>query len=363
VSANTLLTSVVTGGANNHTTTAEEANALTTDFVTQGVVGAITLNTGSAGTGSFCVNADASPDMGVTIKAGQAYVTATPSSQNSQILRVRASSDYTTYTINANASGSTKFDWIYLSISATNANVPSADGSNVASFVTSRSSSNSTDNGSPPTYGLLLAIVTVANGASSITNSNITDKRFNTSIGAQNGSLIVTQSATGQPAVIQAAGIDANVDITVKSKGTGNINLTPASSGRVVVNGAGVAGALSVATSETTASTSFVDLATSGPAATVTIGASGLAIVIVSAYIFNSGGGETHMGYALSGANTVAAASETDSIVNTGTAANTYSFVKLLTGLTAGSTVFTAKYKVTSGTGTFRNRRISVIPL
>lgn len=221
MSSNTIITSIVTGGASSHTTIAEEANVISTDFVTQGVVGAITLNTGSGGTGSFCVNADASPDMGITIKAGQAYITATPSSQDSQVLRARASSDYTAYTINANASGSTKYDWIYLSVSATNANVPSSDASNVTSIVTSRSSSNSTDNGTPPTYGLLLAIVTVANAASSITNSNITDKRFNASIGAQNGSLIVTQNGTGTDAIIQGAGIDANVNVTVKTKGIG----------------------------------------------------------------------------------------------------------------------------------------------
>ena len=225
MSANTILTSVVTGGTNSHTTTAEEANALATDFVTQGVVGAITLNTGSGGTGSFCVNADASADMGVTIKAGQAYLTATPSSQNSQVLRARASADYTAYTINANASGSTKYDWIYLSVDATKANNPAADASDVASFVTSRSSSNTTDNGAPPTYGLLLAIVTVANGASSITNSNITDKRFNTSIGAQNGSLIVTQASTGVAAKVQAAGTDANIDLDIDTKGTGVVKI------------------------------------------------------------------------------------------------------------------------------------------
>jgi hypothetical protein len=196
-----------------------------TDFVTQGVVGAITLNTGSGGTGSFCVNQDTGSNMAIDIKAGQAYITATPSSQNSQVLRARASSDYTTYTINSNSSGSTKYDWIYLKVDPTNANNPASDASNVTSIYTSRSSSNTTDNGTPPTYGLLLAIVTVSNGATAITNGNITDKRFNTSIGAQNGSLIVTQSATGQNAKIQAAGIDANVNIEIDPKGSGYVKL------------------------------------------------------------------------------------------------------------------------------------------
>lgn len=228
MSANTILTSIVTGGTNNHATVAEEANATVTDFVTQGVVGAITLNTGSGGTGSFCVNADASPDMGVTVKAGQAYISATPSSQGAQVLRARAAADYTTYVINSNSSGSTKYDWLYLSVSAVNANNPDASADNVTSIFTSRSSSNTTDNGTPPTYGLLLAIITVANAASSITNGNITDKRFNASIGAQNGSLIVTQAGTGSNAKIQAAGQDANVNLELDTKGTGTIVATNA---------------------------------------------------------------------------------------------------------------------------------------
>lgn len=219
MAANTILTSIVTGGSNAHATVAEEANAYATDFVAQGVVGAIVLTTSSAGSGSFCVNADASPDMGVTILAGQAYIAATPSSQDAQVLRVRAATNYTTYTINANASGSTKYDWIYLKVDPTKANNPAADASDVTALFTSRSSSNTSDNGTPPTYGLLLAVVTVANAAVSITNPNISDKRFNTSIGTQNGSLIVTQAGTGVDAIVQAAGIDASVNLDLKSKG------------------------------------------------------------------------------------------------------------------------------------------------
>jgi hypothetical protein len=251
MSANTLITSTVTGGTNSHTTTSEEANAIATDFVIDGVVGAITLNTGSGGTGSFCVNADGTPDMGVTIKSGQVYVTATPSSQDSQVLRVRATSDYTGFTINANSSGSTKYDWIYLKIDATNANDPAADASDVASIYTSRSSSNTTDNGTPPTYGLLLAVVTVANAASSITNSNISDKRFNTAIGAQNGSLIVQQQSSGSDAIVQSAGKDTNINLNLKAKGTGKVISTPSFSALAgivlggAITGTGVSDAIS----------------------------------------------------------------------------------------------------------------------
>lgn len=188
MAAASIIASVITGGSNSHQTVAEELNAYATDFVTQGIVGAFTLNTGSGGTGSFCVNQDAAPDMGVTVLLGQAYVSGTPSGQDAQVIRARMTSNYTGYTINANSSGSTKYDWIYLQLSATNANNPSAAADNVITLVTSRSSSNSSDNGSPPTYGILLAVVTVANGASSITNANITDKRQQVTIGATSNS-------------------------------------------------------------------------------------------------------------------------------------------------------------------------------
>lgn len=182
--ASTITTSVVTGGSNNHATVSEEANAYATDFVTQGVVGTIGNTNGAAPTtGSFGVNQDASPDMGVLVNLGVAYVLATPSSQNSQVLRARMTANYTTYAISANASGSTKYDWVYLKTDPTNANTPASAADNVTNLFTSRSTSNVTDNGTPPTYGILLAVVTVANGASSITNANIADRRSGVTLG------------------------------------------------------------------------------------------------------------------------------------------------------------------------------------
>lgn len=179
----TITTAIVTAGSNSHATTSYEANAYATDFVTQGVVGAITSPGGSsASTGAFAVTQDASPDMGVTVLLGNAYVTGTPSGQASQTLRCYMTTNYTSYTINANASGSTKYDWIYLSFSAGDAANPSAGADNVITLFTSRSTSNTSDTGSPPTYGLLLAVVTVANGASTISNANISDKRAQTTL-------------------------------------------------------------------------------------------------------------------------------------------------------------------------------------
>jgi len=172
-----LYVSALNGGSNNHPTTSEEANGYATDFVNEGIVGSYT-NTNSVApmTGAFAVNAQGTPDMTVAVTSGIAYVTATPSGQSSQSLRVRLSANQNV-TISANSSGSTKYDWVYLKIDPTNANNPNLAGDNVATLVTSRSTSNTSDDGTPPTYGILLAVVTVANGATSITNGNIRDAR------------------------------------------------------------------------------------------------------------------------------------------------------------------------------------------
>lgn len=206
MTAASIISSVVTAGTNNHSTVSEEANAYATDFVSQGIVGAIGNSAGAGpSTGGFGLSQDASPDMGVLVNLGVGYVLGTPTSQGSQMLRARMTTNYTSYTINANASGSTKYDWIYLQLSATNAATPSASADNVITLLTSRSSSNVSDNGTPPTYGLLLGVVTVANGASSITNGNISDRRIQSAI-----SNSTTTSTTGWQSLNAALTYGAN---------------------------------------------------------------------------------------------------------------------------------------------------------
>lgn len=117
-----------------------------------------------------------------------------------------------------------------------------------------------------------------------------------------------------------------------------------------------------VATSQTTTSSSYTDLATVGPAVTVTIGANGIALVSVSVRASTSTTGGAFMSYAVTGATTTAASTP----LSVGTASTTAvrgGIAFLITGLAAGSTTFTAKYSVTTGTGTFEDRRIAVIPL
>lgn len=119
-----------------------------------------------------------------------------------------------------------------------------------------------------------------------------------------------------------------------------------------------------VATSQGTATTSFTDLATVGPAVTVTIGANGLALVTIGGGLLNgTGGGYAIMSFAVSGA-TTQAATITYSIQNKNPSDDRMSGAFLLTGLTPGSTTFTAKYEaLVGGTATFVDRRIAVVPL
>lgn len=116
-----------------------------------------------------------------------------------------------------------------------------------------------------------------------------------------------------------------------------------------------------VTTSETTTSTSYTDLATSGPAVTRTTGTT--ALILITAQVANSGAGNgDYVGVAVSGA-TTAAASDTGVIVSAPVAnySDAGAAVVYTNALNAGSNTFTLKYRVSAGTGTFLNRRIVVI--
>lgn len=120
-----------------------------------------------------------------------------------------------------------------------------------------------------------------------------------------------------------------------------------------------------VDTQQTTASTSYADLATVGPSVTVLTGTS--ALVTVSCQCFSdTNNGYNFMSWAVSGATTSAAADNRNAEAGMTVALNvtTSSKTTLFTGLTAGSNVFTAKYKVLAGTGSwvYRNITVQAIP-
>lgn len=121
-----------------------------------------------------------------------------------------------------------------------------------------------------------------------------------------------------------------------------------------------------VDTQETTASTTYVNLATVGPTVTVTTGTR--AIVAHGGRIGPVTTGATascKMSWAVSGATTIAASDNwAAGIVAMSTTGVVYgSRWYLATGLTPGSNTFQCKYAVSSGTGTFMFRSLHVIPL
>lgn len=116
-----------------------------------------------------------------------------------------------------------------------------------------------------------------------------------------------------------------------------------------------------VGNSETSASTSYTDLATLGPEVTTTTGTR--ALVFLHTAMENTAAAGTFMSFEVSGASSIAAA-DSAAINISGLAAERWRLGAgvMVTTLTAGSNTFTAKYKVTSGTGTWLTRQLSVIP-
>ena len=121
-----------------------------------------------------------------------------------------------------------------------------------------------------------------------------------------------------------------------------------------------------VATEQSTTSTSFTDLTTAGPAITITTGTKGLVIVTSQ---LNAGGNRTAVaGYAVSGATTIAASDTTAVQLSEQSGSVTIqgrsSAVSRLTTLSAGSNTFTMKYRSVSGDNVhFKNREIIFIDL
>lgn len=122
--------------------------------------------------------------------------------------------------------------------------------------------------------------------------------------------------------------------------------------------------AAAVNTAETTSSTSFTDLATSGPEVTLTTGTK--ALIIIAAQLSNDTAGSfCAAAVDISGA-TTSAAGDTRRLMYESSSANDVlasSWVYVVSGLTAGSNTFTLKYRVNGGTGTFSNRVLSIIPI
>lgn len=147
-----------------------------------------------------------------------------------------------------------------------------------------------------------------------------------------------------------------------------NVTITPNDGSDSITIAAAGAGGVTATTgivntgTETTTSTTATNLATVGPSATVTVGASGKVLVTVHAVVWNSGvGNGTNVWVDVSGANTVATASPyvVSGVSPSTTAGQSTSGTFLYTGLTAGSTTFTLKYSASAGTGSFARRVVT----
>jgi hypothetical protein len=120
----------------------------------------------------------------------------------------------------------------------------------------------------------------------------------------------------------------------------------------------------SVTAAESSSSTSYADLATAGPAVTVTTGTQ--ALVIVSARLVRADNADnSFMSFAVSGATTTAASDVNALNLRMTSSGDAFraSAASSVT-LTAGSNTFTTKYRTINGNpATFSNRQIFVINL
>jgi hypothetical protein len=282
------------------------------------------------------------PNMTVLVKSGVAWV---PGSENSvQGLYGVLNDADVTVTITAAHATLARIDIIVFKIEDSQY----SGGVNASSIVAVAG----TPSGSPavptaPNNSIILAQVAVAAAVTSITNANITDRRrWLASVGAvlPVASLAERAALTGlyEGYTVWRSDIDAlNV-----YDGTGWRYFT-----RPTTN--------TVATSQNTASTSYVDLATVGP--TVSIETGTAVEVTLTATLLNSASSVSFMAFAISGATTVAAA-DNFCIQYPVTVQARVSARYLITGLTAGTNTFTAKYRAAAGTATFADRVITVEP-
>jgi len=113
---------------------------------------------------------------------------------------------------------------------------------------------------------------------------------------------------------------------------------------------------------ETETSTTYTDLATAGPAVTVTTGPK--ALIWLSTQINNSSTNTSVMSCAVSG-DTTQVASDGRAVLRDGGSGldRRMGITNLFETLNSGSNTFTAKYRVSAATGTWQRRRLVVMAL
>jgi len=116
-----------------------------------------------------------------------------------------------------------------------------------------------------------------------------------------------------------------------------------------------------VATDQSTNSLSFTDLATVGPAVTLTTGTK--VLVIYGCSMSNGNQEFSRVDFAISGATTRSATSTTNGQARIFASANVRFMAATIVTVTAGSNTFTMKYAVGGNASDFANRELMVISL
>lgn len=168
-------------------------------------------------------------------------------------------------------------------------------------------------------------------------------------------------------ATYTAANWNTYIRDNLNASGVGVVNATSRHIATTGVNGVAerVASTSTVISSQSTASATYVDLATIGPAVTVTTGTK--AFVMISAEVTTGTAGlGARASVAVSGATTSAAGDANSFLAESGVAGDLFkgSWSTIFDPINAGANTFTLKYRTTAGggTSTFLNRNVSVIP-
>lgn len=220
-----------------------------------------------------------------------------------------------------------------------------------------------------------------------ILNANVTEEKLAsdsvTTAKIANGA--VTAAKLAATAAIQPTIVDAKGDIIAATAADTVARVAVGTNGQVLTadstQAAGVkwatpspagiiaADSATVATSESTTSGTFTDLATAGPSVTLTTGTSAIVTITADLGQDPGSGHVTIAGVAVSGATTIAATSNytiqaNGDLIddpNTGTYTSTFK----ISGLTPGSNTFTMKYRSSAGGAKsyYENRHITVLAL
>lgn len=315
---------------------------------------------------AFQVQAQSSPNMTVKVGSGTAKVdtyvlVGTASGEGNYLVRLDVATQ--NVTVPAADASQTRTDEVYLVVQDNVYDTSARALPRIGYRTGTLGGANPGPDANWKAYALL-ARITVAPTVTSIVSGNISDQRASSSLLSNlSGTLLYT--AKGDLLVASASATPAK--LAVGSNGQVHMADSTQSTGTKWAAAAAAATA-KVLTSESTSSGTYTDLATPGPAVTVTVGPLGIAIVTISADLNFGRQGQGVTSFAGTGANSISAADVNGvGLANSLTNLSDHVAVQagtstVLTGLTPGSTTFTMKYRVVVDDSIFFDtRQIGVV--